>query len=271
MGCPLPHGQGSVFLLAAVLCQAQIRPEFEVASVKPSAGGEESFMVSKSAGTFTAQKVTLRALIEEAYGVKADQIYGGPDWIASDGWDVSAKREVGSKEGLFNREVMWVDIDQRLQRLLEDRCRLKVHRETRQLPVYAVTVAKGGLRVQPASCVSVNGDDPPPQLEPGQPRPHYCGNSNISRNGLNAIYTGTGITMKDMIAFWLSNAMDRTVLDKTGYSEKFNATVEWAPRDTADGPSIFTALQEQLGLKLESTKGPVEVLVIDHLEKPSAN
>jgi uncharacterized protein (TIGR03435 family) len=110
----------------------------------------------------------------------------------------------------------------------------------------------------------------------------------MGRNGLNSTLNGYGITMQDLISRWLPQTLDRTVIDKTGYTEKFNVNIEWlpdtpmrppdgddptkpAPPPDSAGASIFTALQEQLGLKLESTKGPVEVLVIDHVEKPSAN
>jgi len=275
----------------AALSQTQMpaeRAEFEVASIKPSAGGKERFESSKSPGTFHAGNMLLRALISQAYGVRDFQIYGGPGWIDSDGYDIDAKREVAPQEdGLFDRGKIWADLNLRLRALLEDRCNLRVHRETKELPVYVLTVAKSGLKLQPPSCVTVDPNNPSPTLEPGKSRPAYCGNDDISRDGLRSTYSGTGITMKSLVER-LTNAMGRTVLDKTGYTEQFNATVQWTRDDppgpsdpdssnpvppvNASGPSVFiAALQQQLGLKLESAKGPVEVLVIDHIEKPSAN
>jgi uncharacterized protein (TIGR03435 family) len=178
---------------------------------------------------------------------------------------------------------MWADLQLRLQVLLEDRFALKVHRETKDLPVYALTSAKGGLKLRPADCVAVSPNQPAASPTPGQPPPAYCGTLRTGRNGLNSTLTATGITIADL-ARWLSANTGRAVIDRTGYSEKFNATMEWTPDSgaappgtgddsaaNASGPSIFTALQEQLGLRLESTKGPVEVLVIDHVERPSDN
>ena len=143
---------------------------------------------------------------------------------------------------------------------------------------------KSGEKLKTPDCVKFDINNRPPPPEPGQPRPNYCGNMRTARNGANLTFTGTGIAMKDLVR-WLAGTTGRTVIDKTGYTETFDAAMEWtpdgplpgddpskpAPPSDNAGPSIFTALQEKLGLKLESTKGPVEVLVIDHVEKPSAN
>ncbi len=171
-----------------------------------------------------------------------------------------------------------------LQTLLEDRYALKVHRETKELPVYALVVAKGGLKVQPSDCVKPDSSGATSPPAPGQPQPAFCGNTRVSRNGQNLVMTGTGITMAVLVRT-LSNVTKRTVIDSSGYTQAFNATLEWAPDEGASipgadgsggeaeptGASVFTSLQEQLGLRLESTKGPVEVLVIDHVEKPTPN
>jgi uncharacterized protein (TIGR03435 family) len=263
------------------------RPEFEVASIKQSAGGDGRFIGTGKSGGFDAKNTPLKNLIAEAYQVKTFQIYGGPAWLASDTYDITAKRDIEGRNAAETREgfeAVWVDLMLRLQVLLEDRCSLKVHKETKELPVYVLTIAKSGLKLEPSNCVVVDSEHPATPA-PGQPRPKYCGNSGTTRNGLNAVMTGYGIKMSDLLR-WLSNSTSRTVIDKTGYTEEFNARVEWTPdaglarpgtdekstpaADTT-GPTIFTALQEQLGLKLESAKGPVEVLVIDHVEKPSAN
>jgi uncharacterized protein (TIGR03435 family) len=282
----------SLSLLAAVVCSAQTptpRLEFEVASIKPSPGGRGRFFGTDRGGDFNAKNMPLKAIIAEAYNVKQFQLYGVPGWLGSDAFDITAKPQVDRNEKPVSRatfEARWADLMLRLQTLLEDRCALKVHRETKELPVYTVTIAKGGLKLKPADCVEADFDHPPGPPTPGQALP--CGNLRMGRDGLNATLNGYGITMEDLLTRWLPQTLDRTVIDKTGYTGKFNLTVEWAP-DTpmrpADGddptkpapapdsagPSIFTALQEQLGLKLDATKGSVEVLVIDHVEKPSAN
>lgn len=273
-------------LLTAALLSAQPAPqrlEFEVASIKPTApGGEMSFMGSKGPGRFDAQNVSLRMLVAEAYGVKTFEVYGAPTWLESDRYDITAKVDA-SPAGKQSAEEMMADRRLRLRALFEDRCALKVHRESKELPVYALTVAKGGVKVKPPNCVVFDINNRPAPPAPGEPRPNFCGNMRTSRNGANLTLTATGIEMKDIVR-WASGMTNRTVIDQTAYAEKFDANMEWTPdvplrpipgeepaNPDSAGPSIYTALQEQLGLKLESTKGPVEVLVIDHVEKPTAN
>jgi len=208
-----------------------------------------------------------------------DQIYNGPGWIHSDGYDISGKTDLTPEEDQkigTSLEARTADMNLRLQSLLEDRFRLKVHRETRQLQVFILTVAKGGLKVQPAACVPRG---PYRRPEPGQPSPTFCGTYSLLRFGVGWKLTGYGITMKDLVNA-LSFREIPTLTEQTGYTEPFNAILEWTP-DSAAGPpaplpadaapSLSTALQEQLGIKLESAKGPVEVLVIDSVQKPSEN
>src|ERR1700744_4328610 len=141
------------------------RPEFEVASMKPAKGGP--WRMNEKNGTFRAENTALKMLIAEAYRVKIFQIYGDPAWIASSSYDITAKRNVDQKNEhatateLF--ETRWSDMQLRLQTLLEDRCALKVHRETKELPLYAVSIAKGGLKLQPSTCTTldINGSVPP--------------------------------------------------------------------------------------------------------------
>jgi len=267
------------------------RLEFEVASIKPTAPGvQRAFMGTRGPGRFDAENIPVQAFIAEAYNVKNFEIYGAPGWLASDKYDVAAKWEESPREAQAVKKSFdesWSDMRLRLQALLADRCALKVHRETRELPIYALTIVKTGVKVHPPNCVTFDIDNRPPPPAPGQPRPNYCGSLRIGRNGANSTFTATGIAIKDVVR-WLAGATGRTVIDKTGYAETFDGAMEWTPdaalrpapgddpskpAPSADtvGPSIFTALQEQLGLKLESAKGPVEVLVIDHVEKPSAN
>jgi uncharacterized protein (TIGR03435 family) len=178
-----------------------------------------------------------------------------------------------------------------LQVLLEDRFKLKVHREIRELPVYELTVAKGGLKMQQSKCTP---GPPPPQENrpPGRGlQVAGCGSLLGGVNGLNRTENGIGTEIPSLLTF-LANLTRREVIDKTGLTGRFDLHLEWAPDEamtappdplrpddptkpapsaTAGGASIFAAIQEQLGLKLESTKGPAEVLVIDHVEKPTEN
>lgn len=227
--------------------------------------------------------MSLKSLIAEAFHVKIFEVDGGPGWIGSDTFDISGKPSVNPQPGATSKEA-YAQIQLMLQSLLEERYALKVHRETKELPVYALVVAKGGMKLTPSKCVKPDLSNPPPQPAPGQPQPEFCGNTRVSRNGQNLVLTATGITM-DLLGSTLSGQTKRTVIDRSGYSQSFNATLEWAPDQGAGAPSadgsgepaettgasIFTALQEQLGLKLEPTKGPVDVLVIDHAEKPTQN
>ena len=156
---------------------------------------------------------------------------------------------------------------------------MKMHRETRQLPVYLMTVAKRGLKIQPTkegSCVPVDLN------HANQPTPDWCGRMTGRANSAGIIDDAYGMTIAEIASRFLTNRLDRLVVDKTGLTGLFDAHLEFArqaapsapgevgePSETA--PSIFTAVQEQLGLKLEPGQGSVEVLVIDHVEKPSDN
>ena len=153
-----------------------------------------------------------------------------------------------------------------LQSLLEDRFKLIVRRETRELPVYELTVAKGGAKLRAGACNTRDPNSPP-----SRQRPSDCGFSVMDNNTIKA----TQIDMErfiPMLTFWVR----RTVLDRTGFKGTFDVDLKWNPDEatatpTADtAPSIFTAIQE-LGLKLESARGPVEVLVIDSVQRPSEN
>jgi uncharacterized protein (TIGR03435 family) len=165
-----------------------------------------------------------------------------------------------------------------LQMLLETRCKLNVQKEARELPVYALTVARGGAKLQASkegSCTPY--DIKYSQLAPGEPQPKFCGTS-FKPNGLNVAFDGDGITIADFAGRLSSRDLGRPVIDKTGLTGLFDIHLEFAPAtgaaapsDDSSGPSIFTAVEEQLGLKLSPDKGPVEVLVINHVERPSEN
>jgi uncharacterized protein (TIGR03435 family) len=260
------------------------RPEFEVASVKPNTSGRNLINVRPPVGgRFTATNVRLKMLIGLAYNVKSFEISGGPAWIESDGYDINAKA-ADTNTNLDQLRPM-------LQTLLEDRFQLKVHRETKEMPVYALMFAKNGSRLPEAKdggCVKMGPDSPlPPPPAPGQLPPTLCGGFLRAPNLLQA----GKVDMKQLVNV-LSDLLARPVTDKTGFTGTFDVKLEFSQEGTSFGggfggggialaggpppgddskPSIFTALQDQLGLKLESQKGPGEILVIDHAEKASEN
>ncbi len=242
-------------IVAAIVCPAICQqaavslPSFEVASVRPSApnapGGESGHFRT---GKIGFENTRLKSLIEEAYNVKDYQI-AGPDWLGSLRFDVTATMPVGTP-----RDRMRL----MLQQLLVERFKLAIHRETKDLPKYALVVSKNGPKMKAAS---PGGTD----MRSGF---GHVEASNISMSGL---------------AEKLSSLLSRPVFDETGLTGGFNFTLDFTPETpeqtpndkietAANGPSIFTAVQEQLGLKLESRKGPLEVLVLDHIEKvPTEN
>jgi uncharacterized protein (TIGR03435 family) len=253
--------------MAACFGVAQIsqKPGFEVATIKPNRSASNSInMMRQPGGRFVATGVTVRLLVGFAYGVQASALVGGPNWIDSDKRDIEGRAQSGNAEP-ESEDTMPL----RMRSLLEDRFQLMTHKEVRQQPVYELHVDQGGPKLQP--------DDAPPK--PGSmPRNTIAMNKNSLR--------GQAISLSGL-AKALSGALGRTVVDKTGLTSLYDVRLQWAedsltqagttsstePRAAADaaGASIFTALKEQIGLKLESAKGPVEVLVIDSVQHPSEN
>ena len=261
--CPLSSVAAVLFLGEAAVGQSEPAPPstFAVASIKPAANDDSFAYRGLPGGELIATGVTLKLLIMEAYGVRAYQVSGGAGWIGTERWDIQAKPEgVQGRLSSAQHGVM-------LRALLEDRFQLKVHRETREMPVYALVIGKNGAKL------TVPAD---PAARGGKAASGAWDLKNI---------TIPALTMQ------LSRQLSRTVIDKTGLNDRYDVKLEWtpeggeggaetlglppsldAPAPTAStGPSIFTAIQEQLGLKLESAKGPVEIVVIDRAEKPSAN
>jgi len=225
--------------------------------------------------------------MQNAYGVQAFQIAAGPDWLNSDHFAIEAKAD-----GNATRDQIFL----MLQWLLEDRYQLKFHRETRELPVYALVAAKGGLRLKSpkeGACVEpTTGTAPdwaggrmvPPQDGPLPPAP--CGTLRVMLAIPAARMQGGKIAMAEL-ARSLSLVMNRTVIDRTGFGGLSDIQLSFLPDDSTaampppppeaapalemKAPSILTALQEQLGLRLESTRGPVEVIVVDHAQRPSSD
>jgi len=220
-------------------------------------------------------------LIEFAYGIKDFQLAGGPPWINSQNYDISAKLEDAEA-----KELQKLPVDQRggrirlmMQSLLADRFKLTLTRETKELPIYALVVAKGGPKLTPTTHTPPDPDGPKPSAPP-QNGPQLM----LSRGKINAVAAPIS-GLADILAL-MPDLGDRLVVDKTGIQGKYDFTLEFtqenvtpkgpqslesAPPPDPSAPSIFTALQDQLGLRLESTKGPVDTIVIDHIEQPSEN
>jgi uncharacterized protein (TIGR03435 family) len=263
-----------------------VRPAFEVASIKPSKSDEQgTYLRRQPGGLYRATNAQVRALIASAYlnefPPKGGRIFGGPGWIDREHFDIEAKAE-----GNPSRE----EVNLMAQSLLEDRFKLVVHRETRQLPIYALVRSKAGrtgpqlVEHSDSSKCTDPAAGPPSAPHPGEAMPAFCGGFFMIPGAGALRESGNGITM-DMMVQFLTQSLDRTVLDRTGLGGVFDFTLEFAPElgpafqpganatasDPSAPPSIFTAIQEQLGLKLEPRKGPVDVVVIDHVERPSEN
>ncbi len=248
-----PSGNDQAFFRKALWTPPQA---FEVASIKPTAETGRGMSLNRSpGGRFTTTNATLEMLIEFAYDVRAHQVSGGPRWLESDGFDIVAKAE--------NENPRTEDLRAMVQKLLEDRFKLALHREKKELSVYTLVIGKSGPKLQRSD-----------------------------KDGTRISAGGRGRTdfqkvSMAMLAQTLSQRLGRTVINGTGLKGDFDFALEWVPGEDeprkkisgvevhppsdVSGPSIYTALQEQLGLKLESTKGPVEILVIDRAEKPSGN
>jgi uncharacterized protein (TIGR03435 family) len=233
---------------------------FEVASIKRDLSGERNGMFTLVPACHLERR-TLRDLVIFAWRVNDFQVTGGPGWVDSDRYNIDAKTEGPPSFGQDYVSLQY----RRLQTLLSDRFNLTIHRETKELPVYELTLAKGGPKLQTPNCLQREPGDF--TIAPGR----YCGlvGGSMASGRLQA----SGTTMANL-ARSLSHMLGRMVVDRTGITGEFDLRLTFAPDqpDVADpGPDIFIAMQEQLGLKLESTKGPVEFLVIDHVEKPDAN
>jgi uncharacterized protein (TIGR03435 family) len=285
-----------VAAVIGVLHAAQPQLQFEVASIKLDNGCENATRrmgsFSPSPGRLEMPCVTLQSLIQTAYGTFGDGVSintqplpteGETVWMRSEHYSVSAKTDAAAGTEMLAGPM--------LQTLLEDRFRLKTHRETRETPVYGMTVGKGGLKVQPlaeGACMPLDLDHPPEPPKPGERPPNVCGVLMMRFGKGNMTIDVRGVTMAEF-AQRLSGRVDRRVVDKTGVAGRFNFQLEFTPdpnvpglvvgasRDGDSTPandagtSIFVALQEQLGLKLSADRGPVGYLIIDHAEKPTAN
>jgi uncharacterized protein (TIGR03435 family) len=258
-----------VLLLAAIGLPAQPRAEFEVASIHLSKRDAAAPAVHLSPGRLNVENLTLRRLILVAYKVRDFQISGGPAWMGTEQFDIDAKTD--GKNGADAMLSM-------LQALLESRFQLRFHRQSDDGAVYLLTVAKSGTRLHQARCVPFDPNDLRKQgaLSDAE-RTRQCGGISRSAGKLDSdgmsLEDGSGPAFQSL-AGQLSLVLDRPVVNRTGLAGRFEVHLAWdAEQSTSDGsqPSLFTAVQEQLGLKLEAGRAPVDRFVIDRVEKPGEN
>jgi len=242
---------------AALLSQTISKLSFQAASVKPNPqSGFSRSSIAIAGNRYSATGTTLRRLIMEAYNLRDWQVVDGPSWITTDQWDVEAVADDGVALLILNAEdpSRPTAASLMMQSLIEDRYQFKFHRETKELPVYELTVARNGRKFK----------------------------LSMEQQSLGTRRGGRGeieVQAHPFASFvyLLSRQLDRTLINKVDLSGLYDIKLQWNPElpvtgeplSASDRPSVFTAVQEQLGLKLESSKGPVEVLVIESASKPS--
>jgi uncharacterized protein (TIGR03435 family) len=249
----MPRFVLSLMVLATCLVGAQTAPAplaFEVAAVKPNTSGGGGTSEHSDNGIIVMTNVSLKQLVERAYDVR-DFSFSGPDWLVTTHFDITAK----PPSGFVYKE----QFRPMLQTLLAERFKLVVHRESKVMAAYALVRGKGEIKFQ--------------QVE--------TGNGGTSSNSQRGKFDGTRMTLAGF-ADYLQRQLNEPVVDKTDLKGIFHIQLEYSPTQTQagpdspppdnDGPSIYTALQEQLGLRLVSRKLPVEIVVVDHIEKtPTEN
>jgi uncharacterized protein (TIGR03435 family) len=248
----LPLARSQTASVAQTAAAKAAAPTYDVVTIRLDKTTDPgSLDIDVSNDLFSAKNVSVKGLLQEAYGIKADLISGVPGSVDSARFDVEAKIVDPDPKALENlserqRGAMLLPV-------LHDRFHLQAHTETRTLPVYELVVTKSGQKFKPAG--------------------EHQGSSGIGLH--NEALTVTDISMADFAGF-LEEQVHRTVVDKTGLAGNYDFAMKFARTNAAvsaadDAPSIFTALEEQLGLKLQPAKGPVETLVVDHVEMPSEN
>ena len=244
------------------LAAQQAAPAFEVVSVKPHTSDDgRLMMVMQPGGRLVATNVPLRLVVRTAFQIQDDQIVGAPDWLDTDRFDINAKAP---------DDMRPEHIGPMLKALLADRFKLRTRRDMRDIPVFALERVKRdgslGSEMRPTECPAL-------EIDLGQPKP--C--ANIS-NGANFLtLRGAPIAV---FAQYLAPYVNRVVVDRTGLDGRYDIAIKWSPEQLAGGPApaptvpqdrpgLFTALQEQLGLRLEASREIVDVLVIDSVQRPT--
>jgi|SRR6202789_250334 uncharacterized protein (TIGR03435 family) len=230
---------------------ADAHPSYDVATIKPSDPADNSAGFHSEGRRLFAENEPMDQLIAFAYAVHVKQIVDGPDWFSKDHYDIQGVPDVAGAPNVEQMREM-------MQKLLAERFGLKFHREKRELSIFAITVAKGGSKLV------VSKSDP-----------NSMRDQTGDINGAEQMWRFTNNSMPEF-AEAMQYFMDRPVVDETGLKGKFDFKLKWSTNDAPNNdpnapPGLLTAAQEQLGLKIEATKGPADVLVIEHVERPSAN
>jgi uncharacterized protein (TIGR03435 family) len=287
-------------LIGSSLCRAQSQPqdksadkpalEYDVASIKRFTPGGPLILNGfhpfvETPDGLVVRTATVKMLILRAYGVDAYQMTGGPDWLNSERYDIDAKfdgttadelQKLSTNDRILARQRM-------LQTILSERFNLTIHRETKELQVYSLIVAKNGPKLK-----EVKLDDVDPSKPKTGPAP---GSAQMTSGAAGGQMRGFASSLANLTVM-LTNYLHRPVIDRTGLTGIYDYTLRWTSddgqtqssssiqrgppsglpsTDPSGGASLLTAIQEQLGLKLESAKGPIELIVIDHVERPSGN
>jgi len=240
-------------------------PAFEVATIKPSDPARPGKIFTVRGQEVVTINTTLSDLIKMAYDVHPRQITGGPAWYESDKYDINGKPDVPGQPNVAQIKVM-------LQKMLADRFQLKFHREKKELSVYAIGIGKSG-----------------PKISKSESDPNSLPGLFFGRGAPGMSFNVRNATLAEVATVLQGSLLDKPVVDQSGLSGKYDFTLKFTPdggqmagfgggpptppaAETPDAPpDIFAAFQQQLGLKLDSTKAPADVLVIDHVEKPSPN
>ncbi len=257
------------FALALLLAVCPVAAEeftFEVASVKPTGAASKGTSIWTNETGFRTENTTLQSLIQFAYNAQSYQILGAPNWVKDDGWDINAKNEVAEVDKIplqdrKSQEARTERMRSRVRHMLEERFQLKVREEEKQLPVYALQIEKTGTKLVPVK----------------EPK----GNMRSNRSNAAGSLKGEGIDI-DFFCTTLGDILERPVINETGLEGFYDIEIKYsldtsapgkesAPADDITGPSIFTAIREQLGLKLTGKKGPIATWVVEKVEKPSDN
>jgi len=234
---------------------------FEVATIKPvsSDEGKGRYIIMRGSDTFVEKDYSLKLMIAAAYNLNPREVSGGPSWVESDRYDILA-RTPGEVRPTHDEQMRM------LRNLLADRFKLTFHREQREFSIYELTVDKGGPKLKPSTAPA---DDPPALISTVYPQ--------------KIVMPARNATMGDFVSILQRAVLDRPVVDKTGLKGKYDFDLTWAPDEsqfggevpvappTASSPPFFTAIREQLGLRLEATRGPAQALVIDSVDRPTSN
>ena len=250
-----------ILLAAIAVAPGQSSSQFDIVSIKPSApDAHNNFMIrSFPGGTLRMAGVPLRMMIMDAYRVKVFQVSGGPDWVRTERWDVEAKADG------FPGRIPRDQEDAMAKAMLADRFQLRVHSSTRKMRVYALEVDRSGSKLKP-----------------------HTGQDREFRGGYGSLMVKQGTV--ESLADAISRDLGRVVLDRTGLKGDYDYALKWTPdpgeggpetiglppsppaaHPAGGGPDLFTALREQLGLRLTAARAPVRMVVIESVEKPSAN